>query len=117
MTICVTCKRNEVEADGWCHHYGPYFDRLMCDECVFKERVGNASGAPRIRGPMTREELDTAIEIATIAGRNLTVIQGFKCRDPGGACRDIDDLRLSSREAKPVIDALLMVLRDKRDGL
>jgi hypothetical protein len=120
MGICAKCQTKPVEPDGFCFHYGPYDPASsgsgpwLCDDCVFEERMRSAGqGVPALKPAMTQDQIRGAIETIETSIRNLTVFEGFKARDPSGACRDIDSLSLTPREARPVLEALLTVLRGK----
>jgi hypothetical protein len=120
LGICEICKTKQVEDNGFCARYGKYNRDMpveqrkwMCDDCVFQIRWQAAQGAPPLKPPMTRRQVEEAIGAADVAAGNLTLFEGFKARDPSGACRDIDYLHLTYREARPVLDALKKALEDK----
>jgi len=111
--LCPVCQRFVIEHDGFCAAYGPSNGRWACNECIFQERLRGSMHAPPLKGPMNRGQLEAAQENLTVGIRNLCVIEGFKARDPTGACRDIPDLSLTWHETREVLEALLKVVRKK----
>ena len=110
--ICESCRTKEVERDGFCSWHGPFNDRIICDDCVFEERGrGNTNAA--VKRPMSQADLEHAIASIEAAQKNLATIDGFLGRDPAGANRNADVV-LGFRQARPVYEALLGVLRGMR---
>jgi hypothetical protein len=106
---CVTCNK-QIEADGFCSWHGPLHEQWLCDDHVHELRSRGQELRPK--QPMTREAVETAIAITEGALRNMAMIDEIKARDASCCTRGFE-LSLTWRQSRPIIKAILDVLKVK----
>ena len=106
---CAMCKK-PIEADGFCSWHGPIQEQWLCDEHVHDIRMRGQELRPK--DPMTREAVENAIAITEGALRNMAMIDAILARDASGASRGFE-LSLTYKQSRPIIKAILDVLRLK----
>lgn len=106
---CAMCKK-PIEADGFCSWHGPVQEQWLCDDHVHEIRMRGQEVRPK--SPMTREAVENAIAITEGALRNMAMIDAITARDASGASRGFE-LSLTYKQSRPIIKAILDVLRLK----
>ena len=106
---CAVCKK-PIEADGFCSWHGPIQEQWLCDDHVHEIR--SRGQELRQKDPMTREAVENAIAITEGALRNMAMIDAIMARDASGASRGFE-LSLTYKQSRPIIKAILDVLRLK----
>jgi hypothetical protein len=110
VDCCAVCSK-QIEADGFCAWHGPLEDMWLCDVHVHELRMrGNQHAAPK--ASMTREAVETAIAITEGALKNMAMIDAIAARDASGASRGFD-LSLTWKQSRPIVKAILDVLKIK----
>lgn len=106
---CAVCKK-DIEPEGFCSWHGPVQEQWLCDDHVHQARLHGQEIRPK--APMTREAVETAISITEGALRNMAMIDQITARDASGASRGFE-LSLTYKQSRPIIKAILDVLRLK----
>lgn len=106
---CAVCKK-PIEADGFCSWHGPLQEQWLCDNHVHEMRTRGQELRPK--QPMTRDQVEHAIQTMETAIRNMAMIDGIAARDASGASRGFE-LSLTWRQSRPIIRAILEVLKVK----
>ena len=107
---CAVCKKT-LEVDGFCSWHGPLDEMWLCDAHVHELRMrGNNDARPK--APMTREAVEHAIRVTEGALMNMAMIDAIAARDASGASRGFE-LSLTYKQSKPIIKAILEVLKVK----
>lgn len=106
---CAVCKK-PIESDGFCSWHGPLQEQWLCDNHVHEMRTRGQELRPKI--PMTREQVEHAIQTMETAIRNMAMIDAIAARDASGASRGFE-LSLTWRQSRPIIKAILEVLKVK----
>lgn len=106
---CAVCKK-PIEPDGFCSWHGPLNEVWLCDDHVHEVRTRGQELRPK--QPMTREQVENAIAITEGALKNMAMIDAIAARDASGASRGFE-LSLTYKQSRPIIRAILEVLRVK----
>jgi len=106
---CAVCKK-PIEADGFCSWHGPLEEQWLCDDHVHEMRTRGQYLQPKQQ--MTREAVEHAITTMELAIKNMAMIDAVAARDASGASRGFE-LSLTYKQSRPIIKAILEVLRLK----
>jgi hypothetical protein len=106
---CAVCQK-EIESDGFCSWHGPLQEQWLCDDHVQDTRLRGQEVKPK--SPMNREAVEHAIATMEGALRNMAMIDAVSARDASGASRGFE-LSLTYKQSRPIIRAILDVLRLK----
>jgi hypothetical protein len=106
---CAMCG-GPIEPDGFCFEFGPIAERWLCDQHVHEFRA-TGQHLP-LRPPMTRLEIEHAIQVVNYALKNLAMIDKIEARDSSGASRGIE-VSMTFKQSRPILKAMLEMLKLK----